>query len=131
MVGSTQLKEKVRSRPRGPARRIKRLQLRSQLSVRQFDGPSADHVVVVRIACDEACSVDAVLSKAGEAGSDSKAAAVVSSERVSAWLDSGSQRFWGKFGEVFGELTDFAEEDKKAAAAAVANAIGGMGSIAT
>jgi mannosyl-oligosaccharide glucosidase len=85
------------------------------------------NVVVVRIACDEACSVDAVLSKAGEAGSDSKAAAVVSGEQVSAWLDSGSQRFWGKFGEVFGELTDFAEEDKKAAAAAVANAIGGMG----
>lgn len=80
------------------------------------------NVVVVRIACDGDCSVDAVLSKGS-----GNAKAVVSNETVSNWLDHGSQKFWSKFGKVFGEVEGFAEDDKKAAAAALSNAIGGMG----
>ena len=81
------------------------------------------NVVVVRIACDGDCSVDAVLSK----GSADAKGASVSADLVSSWLESGSQKFWRKFGKVFGEVGGFAENDKKAAAAALANAIGGMG----
>ena len=76
------------------------------------------NVVVIRVACDEGCEIDSVLSEDDT---------VVSSQQVSDWLAAGSQGFWDKFGQVFGELSGFKEEDKKAAAAALANAIGGMG----
>ena len=48
-------------------------------------------------------------------------------EQLGHWLEEGSRQFWRQFGGVFGELAGFGEKDKGAAAAALSNAIGGMG----
>ena len=81
--------------------------------------PSAN-VVVVRISCSANCTLDAVLSSAADVPA-------VPFDQVTTWLSSGSKQFWDRFERTFGgsgDFNTFREADKKAAAAALSNAIG-------
>ena len=79
------------------------------------------NVVVVRISCPSDCAVDAVLRQQSDETFEMPA---VDHDHVSTWLQAGSDTFWRKFGRVFGDLGNFSDKDKKAAAAALSNAIG-------
>jgi phage terminase large subunit-like protein len=77
------------------------------------------NVVVVRVSCKAECTIDTVLRQ-----SSTSQVPPVAAASIDVWLQSGSKQFAEKFSQVFGDLDNFPDKDKRAAAAALSNAIG-------